>query len=275
MKSGIYKIENKVNNRMYIGSAKNLNERKINHFSMLRNSCHTSIILQRAYNKAKDKTIFEFVILEECEENILIERENYYLNELCKSQDYINNLNKEFLKLSYNILPFASKGFSGKHRPETILKFKTNHPLRKNILIYKDNMFLTKVMSSKDANSVTNIKKGVVLNACKTKRYITRSGYIFCFEEDKNDLELKLSNLKLSVHNKGKRYTKEEKLTFFVLNVTQVKVTDLTTNSICNFFSQKDASDFYNLQPCTINRCLKSGKPYRKKLLFEYHNDIV
>lgn len=264
MKSGIYRIVNLKTGRMYIGSAQDLKERKINHFSMLRNNKHSSIILQRAYNKAEDKGIFEFQILEYCKKDRLIERENHYLITLCKAKDYIDKVNKDFLKLSYNILPVASEGFSGRHRPESIQKMKENHPLRKDILIYKNGQFLKEVLSGEDAKKETGLSKNGILETCRTKRYITKSGYLFCFKEDREDLEKNL-NLTWEPWNKGVKGKENWK------NATEIVVTDLQTGIKKIFNSQLACCKWYNLQPCTVNRCLKSGKPYKKQLQFEYH----
>ncbi len=264
MKSGIYRIVNLKTGRMYIGSAVDLNERKVNHFSMLRCNKHSSIILQRAYNKLEDKNTFQFQILENCTKENLIERENYYLQTLCKAKDYVDNISKDFLKLSYNILPIASYGFSGKHRPESIQKMKENHPFRKSILIYKDNLFFKEVLSSEDAYLETKIAKSNILSTCKSRRYVTRSGYCFCFKNDKDDLESKLP-LKLEVYNKNQKGGKNLK------NGTKISSLDLNTKIWRLFNSQLEACEFYNLQPCTINRCLKSKKAYKKYLQFNYH----
>jgi group I intron endonuclease len=264
MKSGVYRIVNLKTGRMYIGSSIDLKVRKINHFSMLKNNKHSSIILQRAYNKAENKNIFEFQILEYCNKSKLIERENFYLINFCKAKEYIDKINKEFLKLSYNILPIASEGFSGRHRIETIQKMKENHPLRKDILIYKDSLFIKEVLSAKDAELITGLSKNGILEACKNKRYITKSGYMFCFKEDIKDLENNL-NLKWKPWNKDKKGTKNLK------NATKVEVKNLKTQLTEIFESQLSVCKLYNLQPCTINRCLKSGKPYKKYLQFKYH----
>lgn len=275
MKSGIYRIINILNNKMYIGSSKDLNERRINHFSELRNNKHHSIHLQRAYNKLKDKTNLIFEILEECDSENLMEKENYYLNLYCKSKDYINNLNKDFLKLSYNILPFAQKGFTGKHRKETIDKLKMCSPLRKDILIYNSNgEFIEKLSSSQEVQKKYNISKNSILLLCKLKRYICKKSNILVGFANDNDFIKFIKNSSKPIvfksHNKGKKLSKEEKIKMGI----PIKVQNLKTNEIFKFNSQKEACEYFNLQPCTINRCLKNKKVYRKYLLFNY-KDIV
>ena len=77
--SGIYKILNKSNNKCYIGSTINFNDRRNLHFSKLKRGKHHSIILQRAYDKYGIDN-FEFIILEECENDNLLEREQWYFD---------------------------------------------------------------------------------------------------------------------------------------------------------------------------------------------------
>lgn len=271
---GIYKILNTKNNKVYIGSSENLRKRKYNHFSALKTNTHHSIYLQRAYNKTINATsIFVFQILEYCNKEILLERENYYLNLYCKSQDYINKINKDFLKLSYNILPIAMKGFRKKHRPESIEKFRMNHPNRKEVLCYtSDGKIFGEYTSVGEAGRMTKISSSGIATLCKTKRYIGKP-YIFGYKDDPdfiNFIEKSKKPIIYVVHNKGKKMTLEQKINLG----TKIKCTNLITSEILIFNSQKEACKYFNLQPCTINRCLKNKKPYRKRLSFEYY-DIV
>ena len=82
MNSGIYQIKNLENNKVYIGSSKHLDKRKKQHFSMLINNKHHSVKLQRAYNKAINKNVFSFRVLEKVAEDKLFEREQYYIDKL-------------------------------------------------------------------------------------------------------------------------------------------------------------------------------------------------
>ena len=79
MNCGIYKIVNKKNNKVYVGSSVNLKSREYKHFWMLRKDIHPNIYLQKSYNK-NGVEMFEFEIIELCEENDLIFRENHYIN---------------------------------------------------------------------------------------------------------------------------------------------------------------------------------------------------
>jgi group I intron endonuclease len=89
-KIGIYKIENIITKNIYIGQSKDLEKRRVNHFSELRNNKHGNAHLQNSFNiHGKEKFIFSALIY--CEDF-----------ELTKYETFFNNYYK-LLKLSYNI----------------------------------------------------------------------------------------------------------------------------------------------------------------------------
>jgi group I intron endonuclease len=76
---GIYRIKNKINEKCYYGSSKNIEKRWKTHLNQLRNKKHVNCILQNAWNKyGEDNFIFE--IVEECELEILFDTEQKYLD---------------------------------------------------------------------------------------------------------------------------------------------------------------------------------------------------
>jgi len=81
--SGIYKIINKVNGKYYVGSSNNIygipNGRWYQHKMHLKYKVHYNKHLQSAWNKYGESN-FDFVIIEKCIKNDLLEREQYYLN---------------------------------------------------------------------------------------------------------------------------------------------------------------------------------------------------
>ena len=90
MKSGIYKIENKINKDIYVGSSVNLSNRKSRHFKDLEKQIHHSIILQRAVNKYGIEN-FDFIIIEKCNKDDLLNREQYYLDTLQPLYNILSN----------------------------------------------------------------------------------------------------------------------------------------------------------------------------------------
>lgn len=124
MACGIYKLINIENKKFYIGSAKDIVHRFRRHISDLNCGKHHNILLQRAWDKGYRK--FKFEILEECNENVLIIKEQRYLDKL---QPF--NPNK-----IYNI---ASDAFGGDN---------LTHNPRKNEIVKKISQTMRRLMQS-------------------------------------------------------------------------------------------------------------------------------
>lgn len=82
---GIYAIRNIINNKIYIGSSNNIKRRFRRHKTELKNKKHSNKYLEKAYHKYGRKC-FDFVIIELCQKNKLIEREIFHINKF-KSLD--------------------------------------------------------------------------------------------------------------------------------------------------------------------------------------------
>ena len=81
MENVIYKISNNINSRFYIGSAKNFNYRKATHKSNLLKNKHHNKPMQAHVNKYGFETLI-FEIIENCNIENLIEREQFYIDTL-------------------------------------------------------------------------------------------------------------------------------------------------------------------------------------------------
>lgn len=77
--SGIYKIENIVNGKVYIGQSSWLRKRIGVHIRRLRNGTHDNIHLQRSWNKYGEES-FRFDIVENCDADKLNEEEIYWIS---------------------------------------------------------------------------------------------------------------------------------------------------------------------------------------------------
>lgn len=88
--SGIYCIINIKNSKKYIGSSKNIRQRLWSHRAELRHNKHENSHLQNAWNKYGEHN-FDYYILEKCEESLLLEKEQLYIDTI--NPEY--NMNKE------------------------------------------------------------------------------------------------------------------------------------------------------------------------------------
>lgn len=114
MNSGIYMIFNVITEQFYIGSSYNINYRKISHLSLLRKRKHFNFKL----NKSNLKDLI-FLVVEYCEVDLLLDRENFYI---------------ETLSPSLNISKCAASPMKGrKHSPETLQKLKGRKTWNKGI----------------------------------------------------------------------------------------------------------------------------------------------
>jgi len=120
MKSGIYKIRNIINDKVYIGSAFNIKQRWNRHLNELKQNKHHSPKLQRSFNKyGFDNFIFE--IIELCEKELLIEREQYWV-------DFLSSYNN-----GYNSTPNVIKPMLGRKHTEITKKLMSEKHLGKKV----------------------------------------------------------------------------------------------------------------------------------------------
>lgn len=117
MSSGIYTIKNTVTNKMYVGSAVDLSDRFSVHICALKYGRHHNDYLQKSWDKYGEDS-FVFDVIEECPKEILIEREQYWI-------DLYNVTNRA---VGYNILEHAGSRSGFKHKEET--KKKISESLR-------------------------------------------------------------------------------------------------------------------------------------------------
>jgi group I intron endonuclease len=119
MGCGIYKITNKIDKKVYIGSSLNISSRHYKHFWLLRKNIHDNNYLQNSFNKFGEYN-FVFEIVEFCDKSELIERENYY----------INHFNSNSLEFGYN-LATVNEFRRNTYNNEVKLKL-SKHNLHKN-----------------------------------------------------------------------------------------------------------------------------------------------
>lgn len=123
-KSGIYQLKNLVNNKKYIGSSCNLYARLYDHmYNMNHNHGHNAH-LQAAWNKYGANN-FEYTILEYCDPEIRLDREQYYIDDI-----------KPEYNLCLNVIGNLNRIVSKETRDKISQTLKTKYAL-KEIETYK------------------------------------------------------------------------------------------------------------------------------------------
>lgn len=134
MITGIYKFTNLINDKVYIGSSKNIENRLSEHVKYKRGS---KILYKALLKYTMDN--FKFEIIEECDMtlfitklefyNYLFKREQFYLDQYY-AQEFILSKGKDnrFRKITYNINPLAegSRG-SLQNKPTNPESIKKQH----------------------------------------------------------------------------------------------------------------------------------------------------
>lgn len=174
MKSGIYTITNKINNKIYLGFSSFMERRNYKHFYHLKKGNHDNDKLQKAFNKyGKENFIFE--ILEECEVEHMCSLEHYWCNILNVHND----------NYGYNILPTNPYSICKYHSQETkdkisnskkgiaprlnfnhnsATKLKIKNSLKKIIILQLDDIgnIIKEWLGYEDVAEFCNLNKGTL-----------------------------------------------------------------------------------------------------------------
>jgi group I intron endonuclease len=128
MKSGIYKITNKVNGKSYIGLTNCIKTRWGHHKGMMKNGNHHSTKLRNAVAKYGMDN-FTFEVLEYCNEELLSEKEIHYIT-----------LYDSF-KNGYNMNPGGDKGtvgiYNGNYKDIKYTFYNIDGRIEENITCYE------------------------------------------------------------------------------------------------------------------------------------------
>jgi group I intron endonuclease len=89
--SGIYKITNSVNKKVYIGKSINIKARWFNHVSDLTSGKHVNKGFLRDF-QLMGAGVFVAELIEKCDKSCLLEREWYYMNQYHKNGYELYNI---------------------------------------------------------------------------------------------------------------------------------------------------------------------------------------
>lgn len=178
MVSGIYQIKNIFNGKIYIGSAKNIRTRIINHRSKLSLGNHPNKKLQNAWNKYGESSfLFETVEIV-IDLRDLIKKEQFYLDKLV----YASSNDGRFNLLGHNICRIAGGKLGTKISEATRLKMSYSQKKVQNDPLVKEksrNTNLTegtKKLRSLSAKNRTITDETKMLMSSVRKNYLQKIG---------------------------------------------------------------------------------------------------
>lgn len=170
--TGIYGIYNKISNKYYIGQAGDIHNRWIQHRSRLKCNNHENSHLQDSYN-LYGKEAFEYFIIEECNHELLDDREKYYIQQY---DSYNNGYNQD-------------KGGSGccgyKHTEEEILKMRMIQNPKAVLQLDVNLNIVAEWISCSHAGKTLGFSTRQIKSCCnRANRQKTVKGFYFIYKEE-------------------------------------------------------------------------------------------
>lgn len=148
-KSGIYKITNIKNNKIYIGSSVNIATRITRHKVDLKRNMHPNTHLQRSFNKNTENT-FVYEVIEYCDADRLLSLE----------QRYIDELNPEYnmCKQARSVLGIKRSNKTKKRLSKALLGRKLTEEHKEKLSIAK--IGTTRIFTQDHKNKISAALKG-------------------------------------------------------------------------------------------------------------------
>lgn len=171
--SGIYKITNIINNKIYVGQSIDIYDRWKQHINKLKNNKHVNKYLQRSFNKYGENN-FNFEVIEECNSDLLNEKEQYHMDLL--------NPKFNILKTTLSIIGTKRKKEKRREFLKTRKKFKLSFEHREKMSLKR-----IKILSNKEIEPPMKGK----IHSQETKDKIRNA----LIERHKNKIHFKKQNL--------------------------------------------------------------------------------
>lgn len=242
--SGVYKITNNINEKLYIGISVNVKYRLKKHKWLLKNNKHFNPHLQNAYNKHGVEN-FSFQLIESCPIEELDEREKYYVD-----------LHRALVD-GYNLKSGGHKNFifseetkrkiseSNKGRTVTM---EQKEKIRKTLTGFKHSEEAKMNMgNSHKGEKNGNYKKGHLYSKERRRNMsLARKGKKQTEEHIKNMMEARF----------GKYYSLEDKIEMYRLS-KQDKMTSIKI------------SEIYKINRQTVGKYIKEAESYLVNIWFK------
>ena len=268
---GVYKWTNKLNGKSYIGSSVNLSKRLSNYYNytFLSKLQHNMLIYKALLKHGHSN--FSLEILEYCDKNTTIEKEQYYL---------------DLIEPEYNVLPMAGSRLGSKHKQDTLNKFKNRkitsehktklvkHLLsltssdehkerarRQMLKINKAKGFNIEVFDIKTEETFTyfSIREAAKNLGCT---HSSISYVIKVFKEKGIKNTLKGRYMIKTIGSENSKTSKNQKLGIQKLKGISVEIFDIETKKTSIYLSIRDAAKAIGCSPTSIRAVIKL---YRKK----------
>lgn len=231
---GIYLI--KIVDRLYVGSAINIASRMSNHRTSMKKGTHKNKFVQSCYNK-HGQSLCYFTVLEECDKNIRLLREQYWINQLSPELNLIKD-------------------------PTT-----GNNCITTSKVVYQYNLngnYLKEYVSAQEAGRVLNIN-GNTITKCCTGNYGHKSCGKSLWSYEKHDKLLQYTNHSNEAKNKA--------VTLY--DKSGIKIKRFISIAEAARFIQEPSDEFDSLCASISSVCNNKGVFVKHKYMFTYTDQNI
>lgn len=235
--SGIYSIYCRTSKKYYIGSSQNIYNRWSQHSSSLKHNKHPNIHLQRLYNKYNS---LEFKILEKCEIENLIKREQYYLD-----------LHKD--KINIRLIAESNRGWKMSNKSKKLISSKLKG----------------RVLSLQQCKEIS-IRNSILLKGrklSKTHVEAIRACRTGCKLSDITKEKIKQKAIGRDLGKKLSQETKDKIGLAFSKKVYQY---DKSNSFIKEFMSVSEANRLLNINTSSISACCRGKRKSAGNYIWYY-----
>lgn len=175
--SGIYCIENVVNNKKYIGQTYSIKSRINQHYYELRNNSHHNSHLQSAWNKYGEDN-FTYYVLEYCNLDLLNEKEKYWI-------EYYDSFNNGYNLTTGDI---GCRGY--KHSLEELEKMRKYHNSKSVLQLSHDLQIIAEWPSASQASKQLGLYKLAIISCCERINHVKSvGGFIWIYKDEFNTID--------------------------------------------------------------------------------------
>lgn len=242
--SGVYKITNTTNDKIYIGSSVNIKQRWAVHFFQLRKNSHANSYLQKSYNKYGEN-VFKTEVLFTCPKSEVLRLEQYCIN------NYLPEYN--LCKIAGNTLGIKRSEKSRKAQSE---RMKGNNLYR---LFMAHKRPVKKEKTKKkidyvcqiDTDSLAIINKFSTIEQAKKETGLTSISSVICGKNFKaGDYTWSYE----SKYNKELLMANRER---FAYRTQSALILTLCGNIVKKCDSLKEVAKYLDCDPSTVQQCCK------------------
>lgn len=242
--SGIYKLVNRNDGKIYVGQSVDLEKRKRTHFWLLRENKHFNPRLQRAWNRG-DK--FDFEIIEKCQVPELNDKEIYWIKVL------------EAMSKGYNLCE-GGESTVGYHftdeQKEKIAKGNRGKVISKETVQKRKDTLAEHMKDKEFAERLNDLRR----RQAKERGFGGHNRGIPCPEEQKRIVSEKLKGRYISDEHKAKLkelYSGEKSIT---AKLKQSDVVEIRYRFLCGETQRSINKDYPQVTPQTINDIVRNRR---------------